>query len=88
MQSRRFGKEKIPITKVGTVKTGKYEDHYENYKMLDKGAFARVYKAKHRATDKFYAAKCVFLEDGTEKLVNREISILQSLSHQNIMKVQ
>ena len=60
-------------------------------KAIGEGAFGQVFKVRHIATDNLYAIKVVskakILERGMVDQLKREIRIMYSLSHPNIIKL-
>ena len=68
-------------------------DVYENQGMVGKGAFNKVYKAKHRESGEIVALKSMQLEtvgagDGIPLEMIREMSIMMSIRHPNIVQVK
>lgn len=67
-------------------------EHYELGALLSKGAFGRVYRAKHVQMDTETAVKVVSKEKVGEQqihaeLMQNELEVLQEVSHPNIMRV-
>ena len=66
--------------------------HIEKYKKLEKlgeGTYGVVYKAQDKVTGEFVALKKIRLEkedDGVPSTAIREISLLKSLKHPNIVE--
>jgi len=68
-------------------------DVYENLGMVGKGAFNKIYKARHRETGEVVALKSMQLEtvgssDGIPLEMIREMSIMMSIRHPNIVQVK
>ncbi|XP_013861386.1 interferon-induced, double-stranded RNA-activated protein kinase [Austrofundulus limnaeus] len=55
---------------------------YDSIQSLDKGAFGRVFKAKHKLENKFYAVKIVRYKEKTLQ----EVKVLSDLNHCNIVR--
>ncbi|XP_055075507.2 death-associated protein kinase 2 isoform X1 [Misgurnus anguillicaudatus] len=71
------------------------EDLYEIGEVLGSGHFGQVRQVRERATDVLWAGKFLKLKRGAgsrlgleRKSVEREVEILQCLSHQNIMAIK
>ena len=65
-------------------------DAYEKLNRIGEGTYGIVYRAKHRTTGAIVALKKVRMEQENEGLPIsslREISLLKSLSHENIVRV-
>jgi len=63
---------------------------YECLNCIGSGAFGKVYRAYCAKTEKYYAIKCITsnkLSSRAMTYLDREISILRSLSHENIVKL-
>ena len=70
---------------------GNPEDIYDNVKILGEGAFGTVYLGKHKISGVERAIKNINkdianLSKEEEKTLIREINILKTLDHPNIMK--
>jgi serine/threonine protein kinase len=64
--------------------------HFMCLEKLGKGAFGSVYKVQIRGTDEIYAIKKIKLDvdrEGIPSATLREISILKSINHPNIVKI-
>lgn len=65
-------------------------EHYEKLEKLGEGAFGKVYKARHKETGNFVAIKQILESEdvfgGISTTTLREISILSSLNHPNLIK--
>lgn len=71
-----------------TVANGKYE--YEKKNLVGHGAFAIVFKGKHRQEKKSVAVKVIQrskIGKPADKLLGKEIEILKSLKHENIVSL-
>ena len=68
-------------------------DLYSNYELcnyIGKGGFGRVYKVRHKLSNQYRAMKIIQCKSSSEKqtlAINKEINILKSLDHPNILKV-
>jgi serine/threonine protein kinase len=65
-------------------------DGYEFYECIGAGTFGKVYRAKNIRTQEVCAIKIISLKNVTSRTlicVDREISILRSLSHENIIRL-
>ncbi|XP_032409557.1 interferon-induced, double-stranded RNA-activated protein kinase-like [Xiphophorus hellerii] len=60
----------------------RFETDYESIHQLDKGAFGRVFKAKHKLEGKYYAVKIVRYKEKTLE----EVKVLSKLNHCNIVR--
>lgn len=63
----------------------------EGYKILGeigKGSFSRIYKAIHVETNKYYAIKVIDNAKKYEKILVKEVEILASLNHKNIIQLK
>lgn len=63
---------------------------YQKLEKLGEGTYGKVYKARHRSTNKYVALKQVKLdpnEEGIPATTLREISILKQLEHPTIVKL-
>lgn len=61
---------------------------YENFQKVGQGTFGEVFKVRHKGTKKHYALKRLKMEQETEGFpltALREVRILSSLTHQNIV---
>ena len=66
-----------------------YSQHYNFHSLLGEGSFCRVYKATDCATQEEIAVKIIKrkqLGDDDVDLLRSESEILQSLSHENIVR--
>lgn len=69
-------------------------DSYENLGMVGKGAFNKIYKARNRETGEVVALKSMQLDavggtgEGLPLEMLRELSILMSLRHPNVVRVR
>jgi serine/threonine protein kinase len=64
-------------------------DRYTILAKIGSGSFSTVYKARDTQTDTIVAVKRVYFEgDGIPSGVVREISILQELQHENIVRLR
>ena len=69
-------------------------DSYENLGMVGKGAFNKIYKARNRETGEIVALKSMQLDavggtgEGLPLEMLRELSILMSLRHPNVVRVR
>jgi aurora kinase len=63
--------------------------HFKLLGLLGDGAYGEVWKARHKLTGQFFAIKIVAKEKVSSALdqFNREIRIMSSLSHPNIIKL-
>lgn len=63
--------------------------HFKLLGLLGDGAYGEVWKARHRSTDQFFAIKIVSKEKVASAMGQfyREIRIMSSLSHPNIIKL-
>ena len=63
--------------------------HFKLLGLLGDGAYGEVWKARHRSTDQFFAIKIVSKEKVSSAMGQfyREIRIMSSLSHPNIIKL-
>lgn len=64
---------------------------YEKIEKLGEGSYGIVYKVREKKTQKIYALKKMKLPENTQTIpdtILREISILKSLSHPNIIKLK
>ena len=68
-------------------------DLYSNYELcnyIGKGGFGRVYKVRHKLSNQYRAMKIIQCKSSSEnhsETINKEINILKSLDHPNILKV-
>jgi serine/threonine protein kinase len=67
-------------------------DQYQMESLIGEGSFGKVYKAFHKKTKDVVAVKIIdisesFLSADKVKEIYKEASILQSLSHRNIIKI-
>lgn len=66
-------------------------NHYELIQTIGTGANSVVIKVQHKATNEFFAAKVVsrksILETGQFPYFEREVRVLQRITHPNIVKV-
>uniref|UniRef100_A0A3B5LAE8 Eukaryotic translation initiation factor 2-alpha kinase 2 n=1 Tax=Xiphophorus couchianus TaxID=32473 RepID=A0A3B5LAE8_9TELE len=60
----------------------RFETDYKSIQQLDKGAFGRVFKAKHKLEGKYYAVKIVRYKEKTLE----EVKVLSELNHCNIVR--
>ncbi|VEL27473.1 unnamed protein product [Protopolystoma xenopodis] len=63
-------------------------DEYERLTKIGQGTFGEVFKVRHKMTKKHYALKRLKMEQETEGFpitALREIRILSSLNHENIV---
>jgi len=75
-----------------TTDSNKYPttaDGYEVYQEIGAGAFAKVYRAKVKATGEEVAIKVMDLEQFNTNWdeIRKEISIMRSLQHDNVVKI-
>jgi calcium/calmodulin-dependent protein kinase I len=64
---------------------GKIEDDYELGSKIGKGAFSVVYEAIEKSTKEHYAIKCINKKFIKKKLLEREIEIMTTIRHENIL---
>ena len=67
------------------------EENYEPLAIIGQGTYGVVKKVKHKKTNELFAIKCLRLEnerEGVPSTALREISILKSLDHPNIVKIK
>lgn len=86
------GKKKdIDMADLVGEKRSKITSDYEFIKEIGTGAFSKVYKARHKLSKTLRCVKKISKKDLSEdeklKLVE-EVSILKTLDHPNILKVQ
>ena len=68
-------------------------DLYNNYELcnyIGKGGFGRVYKVRHKLSNQYRAMKIIKFQPSTQNnliTIQKEINILKSLDHPNIIKV-
>ena len=68
-------------------------DLYSNYDLcnyIGKGGFGRVYKVRHKLSNQYRAMKVIQCKNSSKSLlstIQKEINILKSLDHPNIIKV-
>lgn len=70
--------------------TGSKDEVYVIVSQVGEGTFGKVYKAKNIITGKYVALKRIRMEaerDGFPVTAMREIKLLQSLSHENIVRL-
>ncbi|KAM4730535.1 interferon-induced, double-stranded RNA-activated protein kinase-like [Anableps anableps] len=60
----------------------RFTTDYESIEQLDKGAFGRVFKARHKLEEKLYAVKIVRYKEKTLD----EVKVLSDLNHCNIVR--
>ena len=66
---------------------------YSNYELcnyIGKGGFGRVYKVKHKLSNQYRAMKIIHFKTSSDNVldtIQKEINILKSLDHPNIIKV-
>lgn len=60
-------------------------DCYTQAELIGRGAYGKVYKAQHR--DRSVAIKAVPLDEGIPASVVREVTILQPLRHENVVRL-
>lgn len=66
------------------------EELYAIVSQVGEGTFGKVYKAKNTSTGKFVALKRIRMEaerDGFPVTAMREIKLLQSLRHDNVVRL-
>lgn len=66
------------------------EEDYEGVAIIGQGTYGVVKKVRHKKNNQFYAIKCLKLEnekEGVPSTALREIAILKSLDHPNIVKI-
>ena len=82
---------KISLSTLVTAKTESIANDYKLIKKLGSGTFGMVYKVKHKPTGSYRAMKVVKRDtvnyQDDEKTFLKEIEILSSLDHPNIMKI-
>ncbi|KAL0476506.1 cyclin-dependent kinase [Acrasis kona] len=84
----------IPRDKDPTSRFRHFEKTIEDYDKIDKlgeGTYGEVFKARHKHTREVFAVKKVRMDkemEGFPITAIREISILKSLDHQNIVKLR
>ncbi|CAG8811633.1 16937_t:CDS:2, partial [Gigaspora rosea] len=62
-------------------------DEFEDRKLIGKGAFSKVYRAKFKSTKNIYALKVIEPNDHTNKEIENELKHMISIkSHENIIK--
>uniref|UniRef100_A0A3Q2D113 Interferon-induced, double-stranded RNA-activated protein kinase-like n=1 Tax=Cyprinodon variegatus TaxID=28743 RepID=A0A3Q2D113_CYPVA len=66
----------------GFVLYNRFTADYDSIERLDKGSFGRVFKAKHKLEDKYYAVKIVHYREKTLQ----EVKVLSDLNHCNIVR--
>ena len=88
---RCLSKKAINVNTSANLISGNTIADYQILKQIGQGAYAIVKEATHRATNNKVAIKVYdkfkLLDPQRKKSVNREIQILQKLSHQNIVKL-
>ncbi|XP_015248716.1 PREDICTED: interferon-induced, double-stranded RNA-activated protein kinase-like isoform X1 [Cyprinodon variegatus] len=62
--------------------SSRFTADYDSIERLDKGSFGRVFKAKHKLEDKYYAVKIVHYREKTLQ----EVKVLSDLNHCNIVR--
>ena len=87
--------EKNPSIKIFPgffIKKGK-GDPYEEYELMNylgEGGYGKVYKVKHKLTGQYRAMKIIKCKSSSKKheeQIKKEIEILKSLDHPNILKL-
>jgi serine/threonine protein kinase len=71
------------------TKPASHIDKYKKLEKLGEGTYGVVYKAQDKATGEFVALKKIRLEkedDGVPSTAIREISLLKSLKHPNVVE--
>ena len=71
------------------TKSAAHIDKYKKLEKLGEGTYGVVYKAQDKVTGEFVALKKIRLEkedDGVPSTAIREISLLKSLKHPNIVE--
>ncbi|CAH8637434.1 unnamed protein product [Heterobilharzia americana] len=66
-------------------------DDYERLQKIGQGTFGEVFRVRHRVTKQIYALKRLKIEQETEGFpvtALREIRILSSLSHENVVRLR
>ncbi|KAI3784870.1 hypothetical protein L1987_43977 [Smallanthus sonchifolius] len=66
-------------------------DSFERLEKIGQGSYSSVYKARHTKSGRFFALKKVrfhSLKPDSVKFMAREITILRTLNHPNIMKLE
>jgi hypothetical protein len=79
-----------PIITRPPTPTRTNEELYSIVSQVGEGTFGKVYKAKNTATGKFVALKRIRMEserDGFPVTAMREIKLLQSLRHENVVRL-
>jgi hypothetical protein len=66
-------------------------DGVQDYEMLEaigRGSYAKVYRGRHKRTDKIVAIKCINMPDRNGLPSNgiREITMLQELRHPHVVR--
>jgi len=64
---------------------------FTDKKVIGQGTFGQVYKARHKITGEFMALKRIKMDqekDGFPITALREIKILKTLDHENIVKLK
>uniref|UniRef100_A0A3Q2D202 Interferon-induced, double-stranded RNA-activated protein kinase-like n=1 Tax=Cyprinodon variegatus TaxID=28743 RepID=A0A3Q2D202_CYPVA len=64
------------------ITLSRFTADYDSIERLDKGSFGRVFKAKHKLEDKYYAVKIVHYREKTLQ----EVKVLSDLNHCNIVR--
>ena len=67
-----------------------FDDLYTKLGELGEGGFGTVFKVKHKATNKLYAAKTMRsdkINSSTRRSLQREIDILKKINHESIVKL-
>ncbi|XP_017292149.1 interferon-induced, double-stranded RNA-activated protein kinase isoform X2 [Kryptolebias marmoratus] len=68
--------------KAPTQLASRFTLDYDSIESLDKGSFGRVFKARHKLENKFYAVKVVCYKEKTLQ----EVKVLSDLNHCNIVR--
>jgi serine/threonine protein kinase len=61
---------------------------YERLEAIGRGSYAKVYRGRHKRTDKNVAIKCINISDknGLPSTAIREVTMLQELRHPHIVR--
>ena len=76
------------MIKVESITNSGFTSNYRNEGPIGSGAFGTVSKVMHGVSKKYFAAKFIPLNPDYQIYIEREISLLQSLKHPNIIKIE